>query len=169
MLLCASVVGSWLRAQEPPKKEPYETRTHVGEAMPAFSTPDLSGGSIDFAAFRGKVVVLNFWATWCAPCRAEIPRLEKEVWGKFKSDRFLVIGISRGEKKDVVEKYVRERGLTYRIGLDPERRVYDRFASAGIPRTYVVNSNGTIVFQSVGYDPGEFERMKQAVESALAR
>ena len=151
------------------QKAEYETRTSVGQPLPAFTVTDSAGKTFDTAAMKGRVMVVNFWATWCGPCRSEIPRLEKEIWEAHKADGLIVIGISRGEQMDLVKGFVAKNGMTYQIAVDPDRKIYDRFASAGIPRSYVVGRDGKITFQSLGYQAQEFDQLKAAVQHELTR
>lgn len=170
-VMCAAILlAPWLLgAQDASSADPKEeTRTSVGQQMPAFSIRDTAGRTFDMRALRGSVVVVNFWATWCPPCRAELPRLEKEIWEKYKSGKFVVIAIGREETDDAITKYAAEHGLTFRIAADPKRAVYGLFASAGIPRTYVVDRTGRIVFQSVGFEESEFEHLKQVVAKQVS-
>lgn len=146
-----------------------EARIGVGQQMPAFTIPDTSGRVIDIQTLRGSVVVVNFWATWCPPCRAELPRLENEIWRKYRTGNFVVIGISRGEQQSKVASFAADFGLTYRIAADPDRHIYGLFAKLGIPRTYVVDRTGKIVFASVGYEPDEFDQLKQVIARELSK
>lgn len=137
--------------------------------MPSFSISDTDGNRISLADLRGKVVLVNFWATWCAPCRAEMPRLEKDVWQKYKSENFAMVGIAREQATAEISRFRAEHGYTYPMAADPRREVYRLFAEAGIPRNYVVGGDGTILFQSAGYVQEEFDRMIQVIERELAK
>jgi peroxiredoxin len=150
------------------EKDPA-THTKVGEQMPAFIVSDADGNPFALADQRGKVVVVNFWATWCGPCKFEIPRLEKEVWQKYKDNpRFTMIAVAREQTAADIVPFRKAQGFTFPIASDPKRATYKLFADSGIPRTYVVDASGKILFQSVGYCPDAFTKASRMIDKALA-
>jgi peroxiredoxin len=114
---------------------------------PEFMLKDLSGKSWEFSDLRGKVVLVNFWATWCPPCRKEMPDLET-LYQRFGSKGFVVLGIS-DEEAAKVEPFIRERKFSFPILLDPGRRVHDSFVVEGIPKSFVYDRDGKLVAQSI--------------------
>jgi thiol-disulfide isomerase/thioredoxin len=150
--------------------DPYAATTEVGDKMPAISA-DATSGAFSLAADKGKVVVVNFWATWCAPCQIEMPDLEKQVWQKYKSSTdFAFIAIAREQDKDTVLRFQKTHlNLTYPLAWDPKRDAYKLLAAAGIPRTYVVDRHGIIVYQGLGYGPGAVSEIDRAIQKALAQ
>ena len=112
-----------------------------------FTLTDLEGKSWTLSGLRGKVVVVNFWATWCPPCRKEMPDLET-LYNRFKGEGLVVLAIS-DEDAGKVRPFIAEHQVTYPILLDPGRKVNDLFQVEGIPKTFVYNRNGKLVAQSI--------------------
>jgi peroxiredoxin len=140
----------------------------VGPA-PAFELKDLAGGTVNLAALQGKVVVLDFWATWCSPCVAELPDLA-DFARKNASRGVEVMGVvfDSGDPKDVSD-FVREHKIPYRqlIGTDSIQDAYD--ANQGWPTTFVIDPRGTLLSRTVGAVPDKFDRLQKEVDTALGR
>jgi len=143
------------------------TLTEIGQQAPDFSITCLDGSSFTLAEQKGKVVLINFFATWCGPCKAEMPYLEVDVWQRFKDRGLIMVSIGREEKKDDIAVFRDDRKLTFRFASDLSRKVYQKYASAYIPRNYVIGHDGSILYQSHGFEPAEFERMIEVIADAL--
>jgi peroxiredoxin len=112
-----------------------------------FTLADLSGKSWTLKQLNGKVVVLNFWATWCPPCRKEMPDLES-LYQQFKDQGLVILAIS-DEDTGKVKPFVAQEKVTYPILLDPGRKVNELFQISGIPKTFVYDRNGKLAAQSI--------------------
>ena len=143
------------------------TLVKVGQVAPDFSVEMLDGRTIKLSELRGKVVMLCFWATWCPPCRQEMAHLQEGVIDHFAGKDLVVLPISRGEKRDVVEKFLADNGYTFGVGLDPERAIYDLYASNFVPRTFIINKRGKVVYRVAGYDEETAEAVNAAIAKAL--
>jgi cytochrome c biogenesis protein CcmG, thiol:disulfide interchange protein DsbE len=118
----------------------------VGARAPAFSLPRLEGkGSLSLASFRGKTVVLNFFASWCAPCKREAPELES-LWRRYRSEGVVVLGVDSGDARGDARRFLAAHGVTYPIAFDPgEKLAQGPYALPGLPVTYVIDPAGRIV------------------------
>jgi peroxiredoxin len=114
---------------------------------PDFTLKDISGKTWTFAELRGKVVLVNFWATWCPPCRKEMPDLET-LYQRFSSKGLVVLGIS-DEEAAKVEPFIRERKVSFPVLLDPGRKVNEMFVVEGIPKSFIYDRDGKLVAQSI--------------------
>jgi peroxiredoxin len=167
LLALVAIVACGKKSDEP---TPEETNlVTVGQAAPDFTVATLDGGTFNLSAQRGRVVLVNWFATWCPPCIEEMPYLEKEVWKPFKRDDFAMVSVAREETLQVVAPFVEKHGLSWPVALDPDRLAYGKYAEAFIPRNYVIDRAGKVVYQSQGFDLEEFEEMIEVIAAELAK
>lgn len=138
-----------------------------GSMAPDFTVEMVSGEKITLSDLRGKVVLLNFWATWCPPCREELKHVQAEIIDRFKGEEFVFIPVSRGEDKSTVEEFRKSTGYGFPMGLDPEQNIYRLYASNYIPRNFLIDGEGKIVLASVGYDTDEFAELIKTIEKTI--
>ena len=134
-----------------------------GASAPEFDLPALEGGAASLAAYRGRVVFVNFWATWCTPCREEAPALQS-LYQRLRSEGFEVLGISIDDAgaRDKIAAFVREYGLRFPVLLDPDQRAYREYQAYGVPETFLIDKEGRVVERFVGpkqWDDGRYERV----------
>jgi peroxiredoxin len=113
------------------------------------SARSLDGKTVRLSDLRGKIVLLNFWATWCPPCREEMPALEK-LWKGMKDKDFTIMGISGGESMSVVKRFVEIGGYTYPIYADPSSEAASAYGIRFIPTTYVIDKEGAVIAMKSG-------------------
>ena len=144
-----------------------ETLVKVGDDVPEFVVEMFDGQKINIKDLKGKIVLINFWATWCPPCQEELKRVQKEIIDRFKGKDFVFLAISCEESKEQVKKFRERNGYTFPMGLDPERKIYSKFATATIPRNFIIDKKGKIVEIEVGYTKEAFSKMIEKLERLL--
>jgi peroxiredoxin len=127
---------------------------NLGSYPPATTPPEFSGRTaeeriVSVAGLRGKVVLLNFWATWCLECRPEMPAFE-ELHRKFGVGGLTIVGINAREEKETVQKYARELGLTFPLVLDPQGKINSLYGVIGLPTTFLIGRDGRVVALAIG-------------------
>lgn len=144
----------------------------VGETAPDFTMKMLDGQTVKLSSLRGKVVMLQFTASWCGVCRKEMPFIEKDIWLKHKDNKdFALMAIDRGETKDKVEQLVKSTGITYPIGFDPDSEIFFKYAekNAGITRNVIIDRDGKIVMLTRLFEPEEFKQMCEEITRLLEK
>ncbi|MDP4209983.1 MAG: TlpA disulfide reductase family protein [Bacteroidota bacterium] len=147
--------------------EKASTLTKIGQDVPSFSFAQDNGQLLKIADYKGKVVLLNFFATWCGPCMLEMPKVESLLWQPLKTDKFMILAFGRKHSREEMDAFKKVKGFTFPIFPDPQASIYNLFASKYIPRNIVINKEGKIVFQSVGYSEEEFQKMVNIIKAQL--
>ena len=150
-----------------PTEDPA-TLVKTGQTAPQFKVATLDGQIFDLKKARGKVVLVNFFATECPPCMAEMPQLQDRIWKRFQGPHFALVAIDRDEPPEMVAAWEKKHPFPFPIACDPQRRVYAKFARQDIPRNFLLDTNGTVVFESIGYGPVEFDQLLAAIQKATA-
>lgn len=138
-----------------------------GDQVPNFSVLTLDGKELAINDLKGKVVLINFFATWCGSCMEELPEIESKLWPKFKDKSFVMLSIGREHTKEDLMKWNQKKGFTFLIAPDPKREVYAKFASQYIPRNFIVDKKGEIVWQGVGFNQKELAHMMKVIQENL--
>ena len=142
------------------------TLTRIGDTSPVLSASTIDGQEIDF---RGKTVVLNFFAIWCSPCMQEMPRLEKDLWEPLKGKGLVVVAIGREHSESELKAFRQQKGYSFPFVADLKRDLYRRFATDAIPRCVVIGRDGRIKYQSVGFVLEAFPALVKTVEGELGQ
>jgi thiol-disulfide isomerase/thioredoxin len=144
---------------------PARSTTIVGSEAPDFKLQDARGRPVTLSGLRGKVVVVDFWATWCPPCRALMPHLEK-MQREFAKKGLVVLGLDVGEGADEVAEFAKQHSYTFTLVLGAEPDVSAEYYVEGYPTTFVIDRVGRITFRDLGGN--SVDRLRSAVQSALA-
>jgi len=168
LLLALVVASSHLKAQNTDDDRGYLVK--VGDQAPDdFKLVLTDGKTTSLKELRGKVVVLQFTASWCSVCRTEMPHLEADVWKAYQDKNLVLIGVDRDEPIDKVQKYHKDMGITYPLALDPGADIFGRFADkkSGVTRNVVIDQNGKIVYLTRLYDTIEFNAMLKVIDGLV--
>lgn len=159
-------------SQIPVKEVPadYGYIVKIGAQVPAFSATLVSGKTISTADFKGKVVMLQFTASWCSVCRKEMPFIERDIWQKNKNNKnFELIGVDLDEPLEKVKKFQEDIKVTYPLALDPGGKIFGLIAEkkAGVTRNVILDKTGKIVYMTRLYKEDEFAEMVSVIELLL--
>jgi peroxiredoxin len=121
----------------------------VGAPAPDFTLADLSGAQVSLASYKGQVVLLNFWATWCPPCKLEMPTLQQH-YADYQAQGLMVLGVEAGDPKTDVQDFATQQRLTFPILLDEKAAVTDLYRVDVLPITYLIDRQGVIVQKHTG-------------------
>jgi peroxiredoxin len=175
ILLVTALISELSFAQKdkiPQKEIPaeYGYIVKIGQEAPDFTIDLGNGEKKKLSSLRGKVVMLQFTASWCSVCRKEMPHIETEIWQKNKNRTdFALFGIDLDEPIDTVKKFQKDIKVTYPLALDPKGSIFYSYAAkgAGVTRNVIIDKQGKIVYMTRLYKEEEFDEMKQVIELLL--
>lgn len=141
-------------------------RVDPPEEAEDFTLKTLKGGTVSLKDYRGRLIFLNFWATWCGPCRAEMPSMQR-LWEEFKEEDFVILAINIQEESKLVSSFMNERGLSFPVLLDEKGKVARSYGIRGIPTTFFLNPEGEIIGKAVGARDWDSEESFELIRELL--
>ena len=161
-ILIISLAFFFAQAQE--YKDGYIVK--VGDKAPEFSVKLTDGTTFKLSENLGKVVVIQFTASWCGVCLKEMPHIEKEIWLPFKKKGIVVLAMDRDEPDYIVKNYQKRSKVTYPFAIDTDAKVYNKYAvkNSGVTRNVVIDKNGKIVYLTRLYNKKEFTGMVNKIK-----
>ena len=138
------------------------------QMIPPFKFEISKGKQVSINDYKGKIVLINFFATWCAPCRKELPLVQEQIWNKHKDNpKFAMLTFGREQSWDEVSKFGKDLNFSFPLLPDLKRKVYGLFASESIPRSYLIDESGKIIYLSTGFEEKHFNELKELMDSLL--
>ena len=138
----------------------------VKQTAPDFTLASNKGKNIRLNDLRGKVVMINFWATWCAPCRKELPLLNN-LYNKYKNKGFVLLGVNIDEKSSLAKKMIKELKINFPVLFDKTQSTSESYDLQAMPSTFIIDKNGVVRFAHYGYKSGYEKKYEKDVKSLL--
>jgi peroxiredoxin len=140
------------------------------QTAPEFSFTTSDGKTVHLSDYKGKVILINFFATWCGPCMVEMPLLQNEIWNALKDNpNFVLLSLGRDHSQEEINKFIEQKNFTFPIYADKGKKIYSLFATQYIPRNYLIDKNGKVVYASTGFSIEEFEELKAKIDKLLKK
>jgi peroxiredoxin len=152
------------------KKRTDELKLNINDTALDFTVEMINGENIKLSNLRGKIVLVNYWATWCAPCLMEFAEFPEKILKPFKDENFILIAISIGESKEKVEQKMdklKKYGVDFNVGIDPPKEIWNQYAKGAIPKSFLIDQNGIIKYISIGNSEGNVEILASEIEKLL--
>ena len=164
MLLVMAAVTSFAADRQ---GEDVSALVKVGDVPPDFNVTTDDGTEVTLQELQGKVVLVTFFATYCPACKEELPHIEK-LWAKHGDhEEFVLLVIGRQATDKAVAEYKQEHGYSFPVAADPEREIYEQFATKSIPREFVIDRNGKVIFQSTGFSKKRVATLGRVLDRKL--
>lgn len=140
-----------------------------GDNAPGFTVKTIKDKTICLDDLEGKYVLINFFATWCKPCMEEMPLMEKHIQQRLAGDDLVVIAIGREHNINELELFNQRKKFTFHIAADPKRSIYSLYADKFIPRNYLIDPNGKLIYAKSGFQKKEFESLVKLIETKIGK
>lgn len=144
----------------------------IGDEAVDFTVQMTNGETIRLSDLKGKVIHLNFWATWCAPCIREFYEIPSKILDEFKNEDFVFLPIAIGEKEQIVKKKLdslKEKGIRFNSGIDPNKSIWDQYAKGSIPKNLIIDENGRIKYLSSGNDGNSVNEIQKEIRKLFQK
>lgn len=149
-----------------PHEDPAETTlVDVGDSAPDFEVEMTDGSMVTLSDLRGEVVILTFWSADCPMCQAEMGAAQQAVVDRIEGRRITYLAIARDGEHDAIVEFCRQNGCDFAVGLDPERAIYTLYATAYVPRTFIIDRDGIVRASYVEYDTDRLDEIVSTAES----
>lgn len=144
---------------------------NIGDKAPDFSTLLTDGTTFRLSEQRGKIVMLQFTASWCGVCRREMPYIEKDIWEKLKDKPFVLIGLDRDEPMETVKSFAEKMEISYPLALDPDADIFGLYADklSGVTRNVIIDEQGKIIYLTRLFEMEEFNEMTAVIFDAVEK
>ena len=165
-----SILFSFMLASITGFAQEETTLAKLSDSVPVFEFEQTPGIKRNITDLKGKTILITFFATWCGPCRKELPYVQDDIYNKYKNNpNFELLIFGREHSWEEVNKFKADNKFTMPFYPDPERKIYARFAGQYIPRNFLISSDGKVIFSSIGFEEKEFKTLKDLIESELKK
>jgi len=149
-------------------QEDGSTLIKTGENAPVFTCTTIDGKRLEISKLHGKIIMINFFATWCGPCNLELPHLQESIWDKYRNNsKFILVILGREHSEKEVRDFVASKKFTMPFAPDPEREIYGLYATKFVPRNVIIGKDGKILFQNSGFTTEEFRKIEDILAEQL--